>query len=379
MIVLSLRHRGRCRASSRWPASSTVERCAARPSAALARDRVDGVVLRARFGAYCGDVVPVGRDVRPPAPPPGSALVVVAWTAAVLYGIHARRSSAGNSGPVTRWVLVVGAVIVSGMVGAVADRIHVLRRLRRALPRSRSRTSTRHLEEAAGNAREFLAGMSHELRTPLNAIIGFADVLTEGLFGSLDAAQRPLVDAIRGAGATTPRPSSARSSPSTPPTPSRPAVVRQPASCRPPTATRSLEADPRGALAFFLLVPLALATLPRTPARPAPGPVSLIAARRRRHRHAGPAPSTHCGPGVRAAAHVTVVTLVDRRHRLRQRAGVSRRSPPCSSCGWRLRRVDPAQPPGARDPAGRCIAALRERSVVTRPAGQRCARCSGGR
>lgn len=41
---------------------------------------------------------------------------------------------------------------------------------------------------------EFLATMSHELRTPLNAIIGFADLLLEGLYGSLNVDQ---VDFIR--------------------------------------------------------------------------------------------------------------------------------------------------------------------------------------
>ncbi|MEQ9639492.1 MAG: PAS domain S-box protein [Alphaproteobacteria bacterium] len=47
----------------------------------------------------------------------------------------------------------------------------------------------RHSKESAVFANraksEFLANMSHELRTPLNAIIGFAEVLSEQLFGPL--------------------------------------------------------------------------------------------------------------------------------------------------------------------------------------------------
>jgi signal transduction histidine kinase len=47
--------------------------------------------------------------------------------------------------------------------------------------------AARDAEEATTRAKsDFLANMSHELRTPLNAIIGFAEMMTNEIFGPLD-------------------------------------------------------------------------------------------------------------------------------------------------------------------------------------------------
>ena len=51
------------------------------------------------------------------------------------------------------------------------------------------------LEQASKAKSEFLANMSHELRTPLNAILGFAEMLTDGLYGKVpDEFREPLGD-----------------------------------------------------------------------------------------------------------------------------------------------------------------------------------------
>jgi signal transduction histidine kinase/ActR/RegA family two-component response regulator len=51
--------------------------------------------------------------------------------------------------------------------------------------------------ESANNAKsQFLANMSHELRTPLTAIVGYASVISDGLFGEINERQKEGMDAI---------------------------------------------------------------------------------------------------------------------------------------------------------------------------------------
>jgi signal transduction histidine kinase len=59
---------------------------------------------------------------------------------------------------------------------------------------------SRQLEIASRHKSEFLSNMSHELRTPLNAIIGFAEVLSERMFGALNDKQAEYLQDITESG-----------------------------------------------------------------------------------------------------------------------------------------------------------------------------------
>src|SRR5690606_2977087 len=55
--------------------------------------------------------------------------------------------------------------------------------------------------ESANQAKSrFLATMSHEIRTPINAIIGYTDLMTLEIPGSLTAVQRRHLERIRASG-----------------------------------------------------------------------------------------------------------------------------------------------------------------------------------
>lgn len=56
---------------------------------------------------------------------------------------------------------------------------------------------TLEAEEATRIKSEFVSNVSHELRTPLNAIIGYASLLLQGTYGSVDDHQKPPVEGIQ--------------------------------------------------------------------------------------------------------------------------------------------------------------------------------------
>ncbi|HEU5192575.1 MAG TPA: HAMP domain-containing sensor histidine kinase, partial [Methylomirabilota bacterium] len=60
--------------------------------------------------------------------------------------------------------------------------------------------ANRQLAAASQHKSEFLANMSHELRTPMNAILGFSEVLSERMFGELNAKQEEYLKDIHASG-----------------------------------------------------------------------------------------------------------------------------------------------------------------------------------
>jgi cell cycle sensor histidine kinase DivJ len=73
---------------------------------------------------------------------------------------------------------------------ATSDVVTVTRDITERKAQERALIDARDLAEDASRAKSrFLANMSHELRTPLNAIIGFSEVMTHQMFGSLGSAK----------------------------------------------------------------------------------------------------------------------------------------------------------------------------------------------
>lgn len=57
-----------------------------------------------------------------------------------------------------------------------------------------------HTEESDGLQAPFGADIGHDLRTPLNSILGYAELLSHGLYGPLNSEQQEAVRSIIGCG-----------------------------------------------------------------------------------------------------------------------------------------------------------------------------------
>ena len=87
----------------------------------------------------------------------------------------------GESLPVLKALVVIALVLIGAVAGGWSWVLVRIRKMEAAALTERTMAA----EQAAQAKSLFIANMSHELRTPLNAIIGFSEMLTNQLFGSL--------------------------------------------------------------------------------------------------------------------------------------------------------------------------------------------------
>jgi len=96
------------------------------------------------------------------------------------------------------WALLAAGAL-AGLL-AVAWLLLMRSRDRLAIANAQLITLNEQVQAATRAKTDFLANMSHELRTPLNAVLGFSDVLSEQLHGTLTDRQTRYLTNIRSAG-----------------------------------------------------------------------------------------------------------------------------------------------------------------------------------
>jgi signal transduction histidine kinase len=87
----------------------------------------------------------------------------------------------GEQLPLLKALAVISLALIAAVAGGWAWALGRIRRAETAALTERTLAA----EQTAQAKSLFIANMSHELRTPLNAIIGFSEMLTHQLFGSL--------------------------------------------------------------------------------------------------------------------------------------------------------------------------------------------------
>jgi signal transduction histidine kinase len=87
------------------------------------------------------------------------------------------------------WPNIAAAFVVSLLTLLIAGWLRHLMHLK-DIETNHTRKALAEANAANTAKRQFLANMSHELRTPLNAILGFSEVISQAMFGPIDALYR---------------------------------------------------------------------------------------------------------------------------------------------------------------------------------------------
>jgi signal transduction histidine kinase len=107
---------------------------------------------------------------------------------------------------VAHFAQVLGALVAAGQKSHLTNQLHLeaMREAHRELEANNARLGqlNARLKELDRLKSSFLGTVSHELRTPLTSILGYAEMLTEGLVGTLNADQLQCVRTIQEKGET---------------------------------------------------------------------------------------------------------------------------------------------------------------------------------
>jgi signal transduction histidine kinase len=99
---------------------------------------------------------------------------------------------------IRRVISLISALCVGALMSALAFGFWIRRESQHRVKLKALELENAALVTASRQKSEFLATMSHELRTPLNAIIGFAEVLHDGLAGTMNVRQQEFVGTVLG-------------------------------------------------------------------------------------------------------------------------------------------------------------------------------------